>query len=346
MAESGALGPAGGAGRVEEPGVVGCRAAGEGDRLGPAQVVVRAGDRLERRRGVRGQRSGEGVVGETERGGAVVEEGGGLAGVEPGGDRDGDRTRSIDAFSGSWDESVRAETLGGLAVFGQGTPVPDGVEELAARSVFMDVYASFARQHMARWGSTVEQFAAVAAKNHGHSVHNPRAQYRRPFTVEEVLGGRTIAWPLTLPMCSPVSDGAAAALICTPAAANRLGRRRAVRIRASVLGHGGAWTGAEPDEHVSPRTARRLWENVGHAAADVGHRKVERGGGARAGVLHVDDGHRPEGQAPQHELAADAVLPVHRPLHRVAHHDRLDGLGPRAGVVEGLAHRSPRQVGQ
>jgi acetyl-CoA acetyltransferase len=180
-----------------------------------------------------------------------------------------DRQRSLDAFSGSWDESVRAETLGGLAVFGQGTPVPDGVEELAARSVFMDAYASFARQHMARWGSTVEQFAAVAAKNHGHSVHNPWAQYRRPFTVEEVLGGRTIAWPLTLPMCSPVSDGAAAALICSPAAANRLGRRRAVRIRASVLGHGGAWTGAEPDEHVSPRTARRLWETAGVGPGDV-----------------------------------------------------------------------------
>jgi acetyl-CoA acyltransferase len=180
-----------------------------------------------------------------------------------------DRQRSLDAFSGSWDESVREETLAGLAVFGQATPVPDGVEELAARSVFMDIYASFARQHMARWGSTVEHFAAVAAKNHGHSVQNPRAQYRRPFTVEEVLGSRTIAWPLTLPMCSPVSDGAAAALICSPAAADRLGRRRAVRIRASVLGHGGAWTGTEPDEHVSPRTAQRLWETAGVGPGDV-----------------------------------------------------------------------------
>jgi acetyl-CoA acetyltransferase len=64
-----------------------------------------------------------------------------------------DRQRSLDAFSGSWDESVRAETLGGLAVFGQGTPVPDGVEDLATRSVFMDAYASFARQHMARWAA-------------------------------------------------------------------------------------------------------------------------------------------------------------------------------------------------
>jgi acetyl-CoA acetyltransferase len=180
-----------------------------------------------------------------------------------------DRQRSLDAFSGSWDESGREETLAGLAAFGRATPVPAGVEELAARSVFMDIYAAFARQHMALWGSTVEQFAAVSAKNHEHSVHNPRAQYRRPFTVEEVLAGRTIAWPLTLPMCSPVSDGAAAALICSPAAADRLGRGRAVRIRASVLGHGGGWTGAEPDEHVSARTAQRLWATAGVGPEDV-----------------------------------------------------------------------------
>jgi acetyl-CoA acetyltransferase len=180
-----------------------------------------------------------------------------------------DRQRSLAAFSGSWDETRRDETLAGLAAFGQATPVPGGVEELAARSVFMDVYAAFAREHMARWGSTVEQFAAVSAKNHEHSVHNPNAQYRRPFTVEEVLAGRTIAWPLTLPMCSPVSDGAAAAVVCSPAAAARLGRQRAVRILASVLGHGGGWSGAEPDDHVSRQTARRLWEAAGVGPEDV-----------------------------------------------------------------------------
>jgi acetyl-CoA acyltransferase len=180
-----------------------------------------------------------------------------------------DRQRSLDAFSGSWDEARREETVARLASFGSATPVPAGVEELPARSVFMDVYAAFARQHMARWGSTARQFAAVSAKNHEHSVHNPLAQYRRPFTVDEVLAARTIAWPLTRPMCAPVSDGAAAALVCSPAMADRLGRRRAVRIRATVLGHGGSWDGADPDGHVSPQTARRLWEMAGVAPGEV-----------------------------------------------------------------------------
>jgi acetyl-CoA acetyltransferase len=143
------------------------------------------------------------------------------------------------------------------------------VEEQAGHSVFMDVYAAFAREHMARHASTREQFAAVAAKNHAHSVHNPLAQYRTSFTVEEVLAGRPVAWPLTLPMCSPVSDGAAAAVVCSPAVARRIGRGRAVRVRASVLAHGGSWDGQDPAEHVSSQTAARLWERAGLGPSDV-----------------------------------------------------------------------------
>ena len=180
-----------------------------------------------------------------------------------------DKERALAAFHGSWDAAASERTLAGLAAFGAGTPLPSGVEEQAGHSVFMDVYAAFAREHMARHASTREQFAAVAAKNHAHSVHNPLAQYRRAFTVDEVLAGRTVAWPLTLPMCSPVSDGAAAAVVCSPAVARRIGRGRAVRVRASVLAHGGAWDGRDPAEHVSRQTAARLWERAGLGPSDV-----------------------------------------------------------------------------
>jgi acetyl-CoA acyltransferase len=180
-----------------------------------------------------------------------------------------DKERALAAFHGSWDAAASERTLAGLAAFGAGTPLPSDVEDPAGRSVFMDVYAAFAREHMARHASTREQFAAVAAKNHAHSVHNPLAQYRRAFTVDEVLAGRTVAWPLTLPMCSPVSDGAAAAVVCSPAVARRIGRGRAVRVRASVLAHGGTWDGRDPAEHVSRQTAVRLWERAGLGPSDV-----------------------------------------------------------------------------
>jgi acetyl-CoA acyltransferase len=68
---------------------------------------------------------------------------------------------------------------------------------------------------MKRFGTTQRQIAAVAAKNHRHSQHNPLSQYRDVYTIDEVLAAPPITYPLTLPMCSPISDGAAAAVLCT-----------------------------------------------------------------------------------------------------------------------------------
>ena len=135
----------------------------------------------------------------------------------------------------------------------------------------MDIYAAFARQHMRLFGSTQEQFAAVAAKNHAHSVHNERAQYRRAYSVEEVLAERPIVWPLTLPMCAPVSDGAAAAILCTEAGLRRLGAgKRAVELRACVLGTS---VDRDPDDlnrHIGRVTAVKAYE-----AAGLGHENID-----------------------------------------------------------------------
>src|SRR4030095_359197 len=62
-----------------------------------------------------------------------------------------------------------------------------------SRSVFMDYYANLARQHMARYGTTKEQFARIAAKNHSNGSLNPHAQYQTPRTMEEVLAAPLIA---------------------------------------------------------------------------------------------------------------------------------------------------------
>jgi acetyl-CoA acyltransferase len=177
-----------------------------------------------------------------------------------------DKTASLAAFHGSWDASAVDATLARLSDFAARTPAPDDEGDTADRSVFMDVYAAFARDHMARYGTTRRMLAAVSAKNHRHSVHNERAHYRTPFSIEEVLAARQVVWPLTVPMCSPVSDGAAAAVLCR---ADRATGRRAVTIRASVLAHGGSWDGGELDGHVSRRTATRLWEQSGLGPNDV-----------------------------------------------------------------------------
>jgi acetyl-CoA acyltransferase len=181
-----------------------------------------------------------------------------------------DPAKSMAAFEGSWDLSRRDETIAGLLAMGRGVAPPPEAELESAHSVFMDVYAAFCRHHMGRFGTTQRQMAAVSAKNHQHSVANPRAQYRRAFTVEEVMAARPIVWPLTLPMCSPISDGAAAALVCPPEVAERFGQAgRAARIRASVLMSGDHRNPDRLEDHVARKAARRAYDVAGIGPDDV-----------------------------------------------------------------------------
>jgi len=114
-------------------------------------------------------------------------------------------------------------------------------ETSANRTVYMDTYAMQAAWHMRTHGTTQRQIAIGAAKNHHHGSLNPLAQYRFELTVDEVLADREVSWPLTRAMCSPMGDGAAAALLCSEAALAHFppaARARAVKVRASELSGG------------------------------------------------------------------------------------------------------------
>ena len=101
---------------------------------------------------------------------------------------------------------------------------------------FPALYAMMARAHMDRFGTTREQLAAVAVKNHRHGALNPDAQFRGEITVEDVLRSPLIADPLRLLDCSPVSDGAAALVLCTVERAKSLRCDPIVRITGSGMG--------------------------------------------------------------------------------------------------------------
>src|SRR5271155_4943880 len=83
----------------------------------------------------------------------------------------------------------------------------------AGRSFLMDMYARSSLRYMEQTGATRGDFARVVVKNQRHGMLNPAAQYGGELTVEQVLAAREIVWPFTLQMCSPISDGAAAALL-------------------------------------------------------------------------------------------------------------------------------------
>lgn len=77
------------------------------------------------------------------------------------------------------------------------------------------IFGNAAREHMELYGTTEEQLALVAVKNHRHSVDNPYAQFRDEYTVDDILAAKEIHAPLTRLQCSPTSDGAAAVVVAS-----------------------------------------------------------------------------------------------------------------------------------
>jgi len=156
---------------------------------------------------------------------------------------DPDRTVAIRALAGAADVALLEKTD-------------------SSHSVFMDSYAERARRRIAEQGWQPSDFARVSVKNRRHAANNPGAQYRQQLTVEQVLASRMIAEPLTLPMCSPIGDGAAA-LVLT---GSPNGGRDAIRVRASAL----SATGGPAPGSVAERAAARAREQAGLDASEVG----------------------------------------------------------------------------
>lgn len=173
-----------------------------------------------------------------------------------------DKTRTFSVFKGAVDVEALDQVLASVKASG------GDADRGRQRSLFMDLYARMARRHMERYGSTARHFAMVSAKNSRHGALNPYAQFREELTVDEVLAAPMVAPPLTLPMCSPIGDGAAALVIASEAAMRKLGADRAVRVRASVLASG--WDYADDDEETVPEYAARLaYEAAGLGPSDI-----------------------------------------------------------------------------
>jgi acetyl-CoA acyltransferase len=156
-------------------------------------------------------------------------------------------------------------------------PPPGTVIDERMRSVFLDIYATGARLHMKRYGSTQEQIAAVAAKNHQHSVNNPLAQFQRPYTIEQILADRVVSWPLTLPMCSPISDGATAAVICSAEALKKFNAKRAVKILACEMQSGSDRDYYDYDRAALRIAAKRAFARTGLGPNDMSVAEVHDG---------------------------------------------------------------------
>jgi len=104
------------------------------------------------------------------------------------------------------------DVSGGGATYALATAA-DMTWEGVSGVTFPGLYAMMAVAHMDKYGTTREQLAHVAVKNHENGSKNPRAQFPMKVSVEQVINSVKVADPLNILDCSPITDGAACAIL-------------------------------------------------------------------------------------------------------------------------------------
>ena len=244
-----------------------------------------------------------------------------------------DKARAFAALTSAVDQDRLAEIRADLGTSGSG-------------SIFMDVYARFARWYLDRTDATVEDFALVSVKNHEHGRANPKAQYGSAMTVADVLSARAICGPLTLPMCAPMSDGAAAAVVTTPELAARCGADP-VRLLATSLAC------APPGSYgeLVPAAARRAFEMAAVGPADIDLVECHDATAPAELIVLEELGLCPPGGAPgllrDGRTRIGGTLPVNPSggLESKGHPLGATGLGQIAELAEQLRGRAGGQAG-
>jgi acetyl-CoA acyltransferase len=217
-----------------------------------------------------------------------------------------DKTVGMEAIGTAIDIEMRAELA-------EEVRADDGDDDGSRRSFFMDLYADMARRYMRASGATVEHFAQVAVKNQHNGARNPRAQYGGEITVEDVLASRRVVDPLTLLMCSPISDGAAAVVLMSAQRARRLGVS-GPRIRASVVRSGVRHDKDDPTAGSAARAARAAYEQAALGPRDLDVAEVHDASAPAELIVYEQIGLAAPGRGPEliesGRTRLDGALPV------------------------------------
>lgn len=151
-------------------------------------------------------------------------------------------------------------------------PSNPGEYEAALGKTLPAKYALRARKHMDAYGLTEEQLARVSVKAHDAGALNPNAHYQEKVTLEQVLGSRMIAEPLTLLQCCPTTDGAAAVVLASADALNGHSSG-AIRLAASAVTSGVFTNQAKgelgQDDDIALRAGAAAYEQAGIGPEDI-----------------------------------------------------------------------------
>lgn len=138
---------------------------------------------------------------------------------------------------------------------------------------FPGLYAMIARAHMHKYGTTQEQLAHVSVKNHANGALNPKAQYPFPITVDQVLNSVMVADPLHILDCSPITDGAAAVLLCPLDKVKDFTKNAPIKIIGS--GHASSTIALHDRKDITYFDATEVAAKKAFAMAGVGPKDID-----------------------------------------------------------------------
>jgi len=232
----------------------------------------------------------------------------------------------------------------------------DYVFEGACGASFPGLYGAIARAHMSKFGTTEEQLAHVAVKNHDNALHNPNAHLHKKITVDDVMKSPVVASPLKLFDACPFSDGAAAAILCSEDFLRKINGKASESVKILASGRAGG-TGAlhqRPDLtslNAAVLAGRQAFEQAGLSKKDIDFLEVHDCFTIAELVALEDLGFYPRGEAAKATVEGRTKIGGETPvnpsggLKAKGHPVGATGVGQVVEVFEQLnGHAGERQV--
>jgi acetyl-CoA acyltransferase len=184
---------------------------------------------------------------------------------------DFDKRRSFKALDPGTDMEKRKEMHDGwinrLQELGIKVPMEEFEKAGVEQGGMMTLYACMVLYHMNKYGTTQRQLALITSKAHQLGALNPKAQFQKTMTVDEVLGARQVSYPLTVPMCAPLGDGSATAILCSADFLKKMKSPNPVKILASVFGSSTPRTFDDNDNAIERRLSEKAY-NIARLGPD------------------------------------------------------------------------------
>ncbi len=139
-------------------------------------------------------------------------------------------------------------------------------------ATFVSLYAMMARYHMEKYGTTKDQLAQVAVKNHSNAAKNPNAQFPREIKKEFVKNAPMVADPLGMFDCAPISDGAASVVLCP---AERAESFHGKPVKIAGIGQGGDYMSVHERKHICTMKATERAAKKAYSRAGIGPRDID-----------------------------------------------------------------------